>query len=157
MYLADFSKTNLPKFAVISEKKSPKGRFLKSEKLQNHRNEQTTTTTTTSFFGQKYKSWIVCPANSWKASSGGALTSTSTEKEKQTRRKRKGKRERARRRKGGEEKKAMAALLVFIMATFWPKKTVGSTEKARLAITGLKKWLDRNHDRAWKVSGTQGS
>ena len=56
MYLADFSKTNLTKFAVISEKKSPKGRFLKFEKLQNHRNEQTTTTTTTSFFGQKYKS-----------------------------------------------------------------------------------------------------
>ena len=36
MYLADFSKTNLTKFAVISEKKSPKGRFLKFEKLQNH-------------------------------------------------------------------------------------------------------------------------
>ena len=53
MYLADFSKTNLTKFAVISEKKWPKGRFLKFEKLQNHRNEQTTTT---SFFGQKYKS-----------------------------------------------------------------------------------------------------
>ena len=38
-------------------------------------------------------------------------------KRKQTRRKRKGKRERARRRKGGEEKKAMAAILGFIMVT----------------------------------------
>ena len=145
MYVADFSKTNLTKFAVISEKKSPKGRFLKFEKLQNHRNEQTTTTTTTSFFGQKYKSWIVCPVNSWKASSGGALTNTSTEKE--SRHEGKGKEKEKERGEGKEEKiekKAMAAILVFIMATFWPKKTVGSTEKARLAITGLKKWLDRN-------------
>ena len=40
----------------------------------------------------------------------------------------KGEKERARRRKGGEEKKAMVALLVFIIAdfgdSFWPKKTV---------------------------------
>ena len=118
MYLADFSKTNLTKFAVISEKKSPKGRFLKFEKLQNHRNEQTTTTTTTSFFGQKYKSWIVCPANSWKASSGGALTSTSTEKE--SKHEGKGKEKEKERGEGKEEKiekKVMAALLVFIMAT----------------------------------------
>ena len=38
---------------------------------------------------------------------------------------RKGEKERARRKKGGEEKKAMAAPLIFIMATldsFWPKK-----------------------------------
>ena len=28
--------------------------------------------TTTLFFVQKYKSWIVCPANSWKATRGGA-------------------------------------------------------------------------------------
>ena len=30
----------------------------------------TTTTTTTLFFVQKYKNWIVCPADSWKASHG---------------------------------------------------------------------------------------
>ena len=40
----------------------------------------------------------------------------------------KGEKERARRKTGGEEKKAVVALLVFIMATlellFWPKKTV---------------------------------
>ena len=40
----------------------------------------------------------------------------------------KGEKERARRKRGGEEKKAVVALLVFIMATlellFWPKKTV---------------------------------
>ena len=30
----------------------------------------TTTTTTTLFFVQKYKNWIVCPADSWKASRG---------------------------------------------------------------------------------------
>ena len=29
-----------------------------------------TTTTTTLFFVQKYKNWIVCPADSWKASRG---------------------------------------------------------------------------------------
>ena len=28
--------------------------------------------TTTLFFVQKYKSWIVCPENSWKATRGGA-------------------------------------------------------------------------------------
>ena len=68
---------------------------------------------------------------------GGALTSTSTEKEKQTRRKRKGKRERARRRKGGEEKKAMAALLVFIMATLE-------------IVFGRKKLLDRRKRPVWR-------
>ena len=30
------------------------------------------TTTTTLLFVQKYKSWMVCPANSWKATRGGA-------------------------------------------------------------------------------------
>ena len=30
----------------------------------------TTATTTTLFFVQKYKNWIVCPADSWKASCG---------------------------------------------------------------------------------------
>ena len=34
--------------------------------------EYVTTKTTTLFFVQKYKSWIVCPANSWKASRDGA-------------------------------------------------------------------------------------
>ena len=49
----------------------------------------------------------------------------------QQRRKRKGEKERATEeiRKGGEEKKAMVPLLVFIMSyfgnSFWPKKTVG--------------------------------
>ena len=32
----------------------------------------TTTTTTTLLFVQEYKSWMVCPANSWKATRGGA-------------------------------------------------------------------------------------
>ena len=30
------------------------------------------TTTTTLLFVQEYKSWMVCPANSWKATPGGA-------------------------------------------------------------------------------------
>ena len=32
----------------------------------------TTTTTTTLLFAQEYKSWMVCPANSWKATRGRA-------------------------------------------------------------------------------------
>ena len=60
-----------------------------------------------------------------------------TEKEKQSRRKRKGKRERARRRKGGEEKKAMAALLVFIMATLE-------------TVFGRKKLLARRKRPVWR-------
>ena len=55
-------------------------------------------------------------------------------------RKRKGEKERARRRKGGEEKQAMVALLVFIIPTleivFGRKKL--STQKVHLAITLLK-------------------
>ena len=34
--------------------------------------KQITTTTTTLLFVQEYKSWMVCPANSWKATRGGA-------------------------------------------------------------------------------------
>ena len=33
--------------------------------------KQITTTTTTLLFAQEYKSWMVCPANSWKATRGG--------------------------------------------------------------------------------------
>ena len=67
VYLADFLKTNLTKFAVICVKKRQKARALsrRSSKI----------------------------------------------------RKRKGVKERARRRKGGEEKQAMVALLVFIIPT----------------------------------------
>ena len=39
VYLADFSKTSLTKFAVIFSEKVSKGRFLNPEKLQNHSNE----------------------------------------------------------------------------------------------------------------------
>ena len=34
--------------------------------------KQITTTTTTLLFVQEYKSWMVCPANSWKATRGRA-------------------------------------------------------------------------------------
>ena len=34
--------------------------------------KQITTTTTTLLFVQKYKSWMVHPANNWKATRGGA-------------------------------------------------------------------------------------
>ena len=39
IYLADFLKTNLAKFAVIWVKKGSKGTFLKPKKFQNHSNE----------------------------------------------------------------------------------------------------------------------
>ena len=39
MYVTYFLKTNLMKFAVIESEKVSKGRFLKSEMLQNYRNE----------------------------------------------------------------------------------------------------------------------
>ena len=59
-------------------------------------------------------------------------------------RKRKGEKGRARRRKGGEEKQAMVALLVFIIPTleivFGSKSC--STQKVHLAITLLKIRLD---------------
>ena len=50
------------------------------------------------------------------------------------------KKERARRKKGGEEKKAMVAILVFIMATL-EKKTV-ERQKVHLAVTFSKIQLD---------------
>ena len=49
----------------------------------------------------------------------------------------KGEKERVRRRKEGQQRKAMVALLIFIIATlkivFGPKKTVGSTQNVQLA------------------------
>ena len=36
----------------------------------NRMTKMTTTATTTLFFAQKYKNWIVCPTDSWKASCG---------------------------------------------------------------------------------------
>ena len=49
-----------------------KGKLPKSEKKKknNETGKYGTTTTTTLFF--VYRSWIVCPENSWKSSHGGA-------------------------------------------------------------------------------------
>ena len=60
-----------------------------------------------------------------------------------TKEKERRKRKRARRKKGGEEKKAMVALLVFIMATLETsgKKNVGR-KKIHLAVTFSKIRLD---------------
>ena len=40
LYLTDFLKTNLTKFAAICVKKGSKGTFLEPKKLQNHSNEK---------------------------------------------------------------------------------------------------------------------
>ena len=96
LYLADFLKTNLTKFAVIRVKKRQKACFL----------------------------------------SPGSSKITVT--------KEKGKKERARRRKGGEEKKALVALSVFIIATLkivFDGKNC-STQKVHLTITLSKIQLD---------------
>ena len=84
VYLADFLKTSLTKFAVILVKSCRKAGFL------NPRSSKITVT-----------------------------------KEK----------ERAGNRKGGEEKKAMVALLVFHLGVFTPKKLLDAKRSFSLAIT----------------------
>ena len=53
----------------LSEKKEANYQKVKKEK-KNETGKYGTTTTTTLFF--VYRSWIVCPENSWKTNRGGA-------------------------------------------------------------------------------------
>ena len=71
----------------------------------------------------------ICSHLTEKASKGSFLKPENGSKITVTKEKERRKRKSEEIRKGGEEKKAMVALLVFIMGyfgySFWPKKTVG--------------------------------
>ena len=71
----------------------------------------------------------ICSHLTEKASKGKFLKPENGSKITVTKEKKRRTRKRGEIRKGGEEKKAMVALLVFIMSyfgySFWPKKTVG--------------------------------